>query len=137
MSGIKKQQIGGDESAAAALRKCEVHRHTGEVNGVEGGVEGVGAAAAEAPSKGYVGEGRVGPRQMQQSQPLNLLGGRVRAATFVQHVHDLETMGATWRRRWVQLVERCRNGRRGSSAVEDLYQRVSYALQQPNIHRQD
>ena len=53
--GIKKQQIGGDESAAAALRKCEVHRYTKDVNGDEGGVEGVGAAAAEAPSKGYVG----------------------------------------------------------------------------------
>ena len=55
--GIKKQQIGGDESAAAALRKCEVHRYTKEVNGEEGGVEGVGAAAAEAPSKHNVGGG--------------------------------------------------------------------------------
>jgi hypothetical protein len=36
---------------------------------------------------------------------------------LVQHVHHLETMGATLQRRWVQLVERCSIGLRGSSAV--------------------
>jgi hypothetical protein len=55
VSGGRQQQIRRNESAAAELRKDEVHRYTKEVNGEEGGVEGLGAAAAKAPSKEYVG----------------------------------------------------------------------------------
>ncbi len=50
--GIKKQQIGGDESAAAELRNCEVHRYTRQVNGRGGGSSSSGGTFERVCGRG-------------------------------------------------------------------------------------